>query len=263
MNELIYVYCITRNPVLQERFPEQTSIQSLRFGNFYVAVKYVSADEFSEENLHINISDVHWLESNARDHILVISRIMENSSVVPFKFGTIFLSESRLEKFIEDYTDSLETNFVYIDGKEEWTVKIYSDRKSLCTRIDELSEEASSLEKQIMASSPGKAFLLRRKKTDLVENEIDRLNKIYGQTYYDAFRKLSETARLNNLLPKDYTGREDTMILNATFLVNKEKVPDFVAIAGNMNETGAKTGCSVEATGPWPPFSFISIIEKL
>ena len=102
MNELIYVYCITRNPVLQERFPEQTSIQSLRFGNFYGAVKYVSADEFSEENLHINISDVHWLESNARDHILVISRIMENSSVVPFKFGTIFLSESRLEKFIED-----------------------------------------------------------------------------------------------------------------------------------------------------------------
>jgi len=93
--------------------------------------------------------------------------------------------------------------------------------KILSEQIDELSEATAALEKQIMASSPGKAYLLGRKKEQLIEEESDRLCKHFGQIYFDEFKMISDSSFLNNLLPKEYTGRTDTMILNASFLVGK------------------------------------------
>jgi hypothetical protein len=262
INDLIYVFCISRSPFGLVRNIKSKGLKSLLFNDFYVIVKYVLESEFSEENFKKNLSDIQWLESNAREHIRVISMIMEYSTVIPFKFGTIYNTKAGLRKFITDYSGSLNENFHHIKGKEEWSVKIYCDRKALTGLIDELSEEAAALEKQIMVNSPGKAFLLRRKKTELIENEMDRLCKNYGQEYYDEFKNLSESASLNNLLPKELTGREDTMILNATFLVSKNKVTDFRSAVDTLRKKDGNSGLFIEATGPWPPFSFISIKEK-
>ena len=187
---------------------------------------------------------------------------MGGCNVIPFKFGTIYNSPDSLTNFITEYSSSLIENFDFIRGKEEWTVKIYCDRISLNKQIDELSEEAAEMEKQIMASSPGKAFLLKRKKYDLVENEMDRLCTQYGQDYYDIFKNLSKSNRLNNLLPKEFTGREETMILNTAFLVCKDKVTDFINTADDLRKRDENSGFFIEVTGPWPPFSFISIKEK-
>jgi len=262
ITDLIYVYCISNSPLGMISDFESKGLKSLMFDDFHVFVKGVPENEFSEENFKKNLSDIQWVESNARDHIRVISQIMECSTVIPFKFGTIYHSEESLKKFIDDYSDSLRENFRNIEGKEEWSVKIYCDRKILNEQIDELSKEAADLETQIMASSPGKAFLLKRKKNELIENEMDRLCKFYGQNYFDELRKLSESTSLNNILPKEFTGREDTMILNATFLVHKKRVKDFNLIIEKFRRKDRDSGFIIEATGPWPPFSFISIKEK-
>jgi hypothetical protein len=262
INDRIYVYCISNAPPVLDSNIEIEGLKTLIFDNFHVIIKYVSESEFSEENFKKNLSDIQWAETNARDHIRVIRLIMENSTVIPYKFGTTFNTKDGLEKFISDYSDSLTENFHRIEGKEEWTVKIYCDRKVLNEQIDELSEEAATLEKQIMASSPGKAFLLKRKKTDLIENEMDRLCKVFGQKYYDEFKILSESTSLNNLLPKEFTGRGETMILNAAFLVNKDKMTDFKDTAETLRKKDGNSGFIIEITGPCPPFSFISVKEK-
>ena len=262
MNELIYVYCLSDS--LPDPGCEKISqgLISVPAGAFYAVVKPVSEAEFSEENLKINLSDIQWLESNVREHVAVISMIMEQNTVIPFKFGTIFNNENSLLKFVEDYEESLVGNMLYIEWKEEWSVKIYCDRKVLTGQIDELSEDAASLEQQIMASSPGKAFLLKRKKTDLIENEMDRLCKKYGQGYFNEFNRLSVSVSLNNLLPKELTGRNEEMILNAAFLISKERAIDFISTARTLKKLYSSLGFYLELTGPWPPFSFISIKEK-
>ena len=261
INDLIYVYCISNRPLGLVRNMESKDLKSLMLDGFYVIAKYVSESEFSEENFKRNLSDILWLESNAREHIRVISMIMESSTVIPFKFGTIYNTKASLKKFIEDYSGALIENLLHIEWKEEWAVKMYCDRNALSEQIDELSEEAAALEKQIMTSSPGKAFLLRRKKSDLIENELNRLSKSYGQEYYNEIKKISEATTLNNLLPQELTGRDDTMILNASFLVIKDKTIDFISTIGSLKKKYTDLGFDIEITGPWPPFNFISIKE--
>jgi hypothetical protein len=262
-NNLIYIFCLLEsNPNLAIN-TEPHGLKALAFGNFHAIVKFVSDSEFSEENLKQNLNNIKWLETNAREHVAVINLLMEeHNAVIPFNFGTIFQTEYSLKKFLTDYADSLSENFQHIGGKQEWAVKIYCDRKALSEKIDELSEEAAALETQIMASGPGKAFLLRRKKTELIENELNRLSKLYGQKYYEEFQLFSVATHLNNLLPPDLTERPETMILNAAFLIDKNQVADFLGTVEMLRKKDGNSGFVIETTGPWPPFSFIYIKEK-
>jgi hypothetical protein len=91
---------------------------------------------------------------------------------------------------------------------------------------------------------------------------MDRLCNQNVQDYYDIFKDLSESVRLNNLLPKEFAGREETMILNTTFLVRKDKVAEFINTADDLRKRDENSGFFIEVTGPWPPFSFITIKEK-
>lgn len=262
INNLIYVFCISNNPLMLISNIESIGLKSLIFDDFNVIVKYVSESEYSKENFKKNFSEIQWVETNSREHIRVISVAMKFGAVIPVKFGTIFNTKASLKKFVTDYSDSLIENFHHVKEKEEWSVKIYCNRKVLCKQIDELSEEIAKLEKTIMASSPGKAYLLKGKKTELIENEMDKLCRNYGQKYYDEFNNLSESANIDNLLPKEYSGRQDTMILNATFLVSENKSIDFINTVNKLAKESANLGFCIEATGPWPPFNFISIKEK-
>jgi hypothetical protein len=187
---------------------------------------------------------------------------MENSTVIPFKFGTIYTSEEGLSKFIKDYSTSLAENLKRIEGKEEWLIKIYCNTKVLNENIDEISEAVAAIQIQIMESSPGKAYLLKRKKADLIEMEVEKFHKIYCQLFFNKLKSLSESYLINNLLPKEITGKIDDMILNATFFVSKNKVHDFISTSDIMMKQYKNYGLTIEASGPWPPFSFISIKEK-
>jgi len=259
---MIYVYCITGKPPELTSGLEDLGVKYLTIDKLFAVVKEVDEQEFSEENFKKNLSDIPWVELNARQHVEVICQIMESNTVVPFKFGTIYHSKDGLKKFISEYQNALIENLKQVEGKEEWAVKVYCDCKVLSLQIDELSEEAAAFEKQIMASSPGKAFILKRKKDELVKSEMNRICKVYGQRYFDEFKALSRTHVLNNLLPDEYTEREDTMILNATFLISKDKVSDLEMKIQAFKKSDQDSGFNIENTGPWPPFSFIKINEK-
>ena len=113
-----------------------------------------------------------------------------------------------------------------------------------------------------METSPGRAFLLRRKKADLIENEINRICKTTGQRMFCELEELSKATTLNNLYPKEFTGKTDTMILNAAFLVREETAGEFLSKVTILRSLHTGTGFDLEVTGPWPPFSFISIKEQ-
>ncbi len=262
MNDLIYAFCLTTTLPELNRKEEFSGLRCIASGVFYAVIKMVPESEFSEENLKKNLSDIAWLDTNARMHVKIISMLMEDYTVIPFNFGTIYLSEEPLKKFIGDYADSLIENLLFVEWKEEWAIKLYCNHDVLKEHIDTLSPAAAELERQIMASSPGKAFLLSRKKAVFIENEIDLLCKKYGQEYFDEFKKISHSTALNNIVPKEYTDRKDEMILHAAFLVSKDKAIEFVSVVRQMKNKYAGFGFNVEITGPWPPFSFISIKEK-
>ena len=261
-NDLIYVFGITDNPPGPYQNWESDGLETVLYDDFYVIIKFVSEKEFSQTNLKKNLSDINWLESKIVEHIRVINKIMEHTPVIPFKFGTIYNSENDLKKFFTAYSSSLKENLLNIKGKEEWAVKIYCNRRILSEQIDNISKVAEDLEKQIMASSPGKAYLLQRKKTELIKAEVDRICNEYRKSYFDDLKNISELSSLNLVLNEDIVSKAGTMILNASFLVNKDRVLTFKNAADTPGKKDKGSGFLIEITGPLPPYSFVNITKK-
>jgi hypothetical protein len=262
VDELIYVYCISDSPLLVDSISDQNDLKCLNFHEFYAFVKQVSSDEFSEENLNKNFADLPWIELHARNHIRIIGEVMKNRVVIPFKFGTIFNSKESLGKFIHKYSTSLNENLKNIKGKEEWSVKIYCNYTLLNEQIIELSEDVNNLEQEILSSKPGKAFLLKRKKVELIEKEVEKIIQLSGQTCYEELASLSELTQINKLLPKEASDRTESMILNISCFVNQVKVNEFLGAIVELQKKYKKIGFDMSTAGPWPPFSFTSIKEK-
>ena len=82
-------------------------------------IRYVPQSEFSEDNLKRNLSDIHWLEIMAGEHLNVINKVMQYNTAIPFKLGTIFNSEENLKKFISDYSETIIKNLIHLNGIEE------------------------------------------------------------------------------------------------------------------------------------------------
>lgn len=261
--ELIYLYCVTNKvPKLKEAENLANKLSFIYHQGLYAVVSKVKESEFSEENLKKNLANLEWIKEKANMHEKIIEGIMRNTCVIPFKFGTIFNTENNLKMMLEKHAEEFKTNLKHLEGKEEWGLKIYCDMERLKEAIGKEDAEVLKMEEEINSSSPGKAFLLKKKKEELIKDALNKRINEYGQESFETLKDLSIEARINKLLPKEVTEREDEMILNAAFLIDKNKVSEFIQATGVLKGKYTNKGLNFDCTGPWPPYNFITIKEE-
>jgi len=261
-NNLIYVFCAMAEPHENEITAIDENIFALKIGNLTVVAKYVAEDDFSEENLKKNFANIDWVELQTRNHIIVIANVMKNRTVVPFKFGTIFKTKQSLWNFIDEYRIRIIENLNDLDGKEEWGVKLYCDYIALPEHIKNTCEKVIEIEREINESKPGKAFIMKRKADELIKNECHKYLQNYGQFFFGQFEELSTKTCINPLLPKEVTGRLDEMILNIACLIPEDNIEKMLQKTELLRQEFLNVGLIPDVTGPWPPFSFISLKNK-
>lgn len=254
--DLIYVYCLSQREPNFKDLNLNGSIYSILYKDLYAVISRVSADEFNEENLKKNLSNMDWLEQKVRAHMKVISQIMNFSTVIPFKFGTVFEKEDNLKKMLEGEVQFFKDKMAELDGKEEWAVKLYCNFETLNKKMNEISDEIKQLDQEIFSSSKGKAFLLKKKRNELIKKEADKKICEYGQHCFDNLKGCAEGAVLNKLLPREVTEKENEMILNSVYLVIKKKVEDFLGLVEELKNKYSEIGFEFDCTGPWPPYNF-------
>lgn len=252
--DLIYLYCVTdRMPQLKEDIEE---IYSVHHQGLYAVVSKVPEEEFGEETLKKNLNDMEWLKNKVSMHERTIEGVMEDRPVVPFKFPTLFRIEDNLKSCLEKYAEGLKKNLKYAEGKEEWGGKIYCDIKRLREVIGKEDDEILRMYKEITSSPPGMAFFLKKKREGLIDKKINEMINMYTQYSVNSLRGQSLQVRVNRLLPKEVTEREEEMILNAAFFVDRDTVKAFIKIVESLRTKYGGSGFSIDCTGPWPPYNF-------
>lgn len=261
--DLIYLYCIT------DKVSKLKEIENLvdkpyfiYYQGIYAIVNKVNESEFGEENLKRNLADLEWIKVKASIHEKAIEGVMKNTCVIPFKFATIFNTEDNLKTMLSQHLEEFKDIFKKLEDKEEWGVKIYCDLEKLKEVIIQEDGEISKLDKEINSSSTGKAYLLKKKKEELLNLAVNKKLNEYGQVSFDRLKEKSTEVRINKLLPKEVTERNDEMILNSAFLINKDKTEDFLNIVENFRTKYTDKGLFFDCTGPWPPYNFCSLLKE-
>ncbi len=256
---MLYVYCITgMTPGIEYKLKAGAECFFVRHKDLCALASRVSSSEFGEENLKKNLNDTGWLESRVLTHERVVEEVMNECTVIPLKFGTVFTAEENVRHMLEERRANFRTVLGRLEGKEEWGVKVYCDMDGLKKRLSEEEEDIRRFEDDIRSSSPGKAYLLKKKAAGLLDEILAKRTWEYNNDSVEGLTERSHGVVVNGTIPEEVTGVKEKMILNTACLVEKTRLGEFLGAVNSLGEKYEDACLKFVCTGPWPPYNFCS-----
>jgi hypothetical protein len=202
--------------------------------------------DFGEAGLRRNLEDINWLDACARAHHQVIDAIRQTEPIVPMRLAVVFHDDSGVGAMLDDRHQDLMAALGRIDGRAEWGVKVYADPRSPRGAPDPAPPTS--------AQGAGTAYLLKRR-AQLSAKEQER--SALAQSTEDIHATLASLAVASRRHPpqdRRLSGESWSMVLNGAYLLEQAAGEEFVATVRALDER--HPGLRLDATGPWPPYSF-------
>jgi len=264
-----YLYCIREKPQKNSLFSTKgidgkREVSTLAYRQLEAVVSKVSLEEFASEEIQKKAQeDLNWIKEKAIAHEGVIEEAMREKdkllSLIPMRFGTVFKEETKLKEMLEKDYSKIKKALDRIQGKQEWSVKVYlKNKKKFEQVVKEKNEAIRRKQKEITSLPEGMAFFVEEELRETICKEMDKeLNK-FVKAFFESFKKYAAASVKGKILSKDLTGRPGPMVLNAIYLIAEEKVGDFKKEAEELNRKILAERFYLEYSGPWPPYSFVS-----
>jgi hypothetical protein len=254
---LVYLYCVTAGPPDLASVEDQPdALYLVREAGLCAVVSQVEAGQFEPSSLRRHLEDLDWVAAETMKHERIVEAVMRDRSVIPFRFATLFQTDDNLGTQLRTHCEQFKTLLEQLEGKAEWGVKAYCDLEKLGDHIRAGDSSVSELNETIRLAPPGRAFLLGKKREELVKTALAGRVDRYAEQMVEALQAVSFQVRRNQVLPPATTDRCGTMILNAAVLAANHDPRAFTEGVNALNDRFTDAGLLVECSGPWPPYNF-------
>jgi len=185
-----------------------------------------------------------------------VDLLRQQTTVVPFKFGTIFKDEQAACQLLRDCAEPFKKLLVKFTGKAEWGLKVYADRQRLSRDLapPELADHGPV---DGLPPSRGLAYLRRKKLVAETHEMVSAQLASIAETIWQQMGTEAEEARLHEILP----GPGQEMILNAAYLLADTRSAHFCQQGEILRERYRDLGLSLDISGPWSAYSFTETWE--
>lgn len=201
------------------------------------------------------ISDISDLELEiAEENILaqerVVEAMMENAPILPMRFGTIVDGEEKVLAMLKNYYHDFVENLQRVRGKVELGVKILWEPIAVREEIIHLNHKIKTIRQTLEKLSPSKRYLQEKLEGHLIETATQGRADALVTNIHARLKRCAEDSCLRKMVsPK--------MILNASYLVLRERVDDFRKEFQSVRKQHRRLAFLY--SGPWPPYSFITV----
>ena len=192
---------------------------------------------------------------NALAHEHVIETVMKQFTVIPMSFGTVFRTDDDIREVLKSIYPSLKDVLKQMEGKVEFGLKVTWDRDQIIEELKREDEEIHRFHQEITRKHLQSTYLARMQLGRMIDKSLaDRAGQ-YVREIYEGLRAACVASRDNKPIG-------DKMILNAAFLIQRDREEEFDAA---VNRIAKKFGSHLnfKYTGPWPPYNFVNIRLKL
>ncbi|HEY0375823.1 MAG TPA: GvpL/GvpF family gas vesicle protein [Pyrinomonadaceae bacterium] len=258
-----YLYCVGEQEAVsfvREELPPpiepDTSFIKIDRAGLSAVTSVVPLADYGEEALRERMTDPTWLAVRAMRHEKVVEHFSRRASVVPLRFGTIYLEGENVELMMEERRDELLAIVERLRGREEWGVNVYSDRARLTEVIVSLSPRLREMSEQAARVSPGQSYLMRKKIDSMREAEARAETKRVAATIEQELLSAAATASARLRVLKDEGGEQGEVAAKLAFLVERGRFTEFRAAAERLAQEYEGAGFKLELTGPWPAYNF-------
>lgn len=189
---------------------------------------------------------------NLLEHQRVLEEVLGRSDVLPFSFGTVAGSDEEVrELLLEGGFDALHEQLEYVRGCVELEVKAFWDQERLFAEVAQENDEVRALRDTIPLLPDSEVAAASITLGQLTEQEIE----LKSTWEADGILAVLEQHAVDVLVSPNLT---DAMLLNAAFLVEREREKDFDGAVFGLGE--AQVGRLIfNYVGPLPPYSFINL----
>jgi hypothetical protein len=177
------------------------------------------------------------------DHARVIADCFKHSTVLPFRFGTVFSDDESLRKSIRSNQRQFLGNIDKLRGKTEMHLKILVD--DCCCGKDG--------DRHVSTETVGREYLTNLRETATRQRERQTRARAVSFQMHRLFMPLDEevSCRLTE------SGK---MVLDIAHLIDRKYVERY---QNKFTTTSAMMrDCQMQVSGPWPPYHFVHRLTR-
>src|SRR6185437_6428634 len=157
---------------------------------------------------------------NALAHEHVIETVMRNNTIIPMSFGTVFRTDNDIREVLKSIYPSLKDVLHQMAGKLEFGLKVNWDRDQIIEDIKREDEEIRQFHQEIIRKHLQSTYLARMQLGRMIDKALAERSIGYVREIYEALRGVCVASRDNQPIG-------DKMIMNAAFLVERDREPEF------------------------------------
>jgi hypothetical protein len=241
-----YVYCIIQ------------TTEPLRFGRIGIGNEPADVHTVSYKDIAAVVSDTPLevydpTRENVLAHERVNEAVMRSYTVLPMSFSTVFKTKEDIIELLRTAYDAFHDVLTKMEDKLEFGLKVLWEPELIIREIEKDDDNLRLLRQQI-SHQKGSTYFARMQYGRLVDSLLAERSEQLVAEIFNALGAVSVASRANKPIG-------DKMILNAAFLVSRDREADFDA---KVKEIDAKyENLMFKYTGPWPPYNFVNIRLKL
>jgi hypothetical protein len=237
---------------IDERFP----LELVEEGELVALASEIELEDFEQRVRAAERGSLSSIERLLRAHEDVLARGGGAEALLPFRFGTVVAGREEVRVLLRERAAEFRAQLEQLRGAREWGVKGLVARESLESAL--VAEEPMLAELRSDAEAgTGAAFFARKRLEQQLE---ERLRDAAGGLAEFAHARLASVAReavLNPPQPRELSGYDEEMILNAAYLVDRAREDDLRGVVEELEAELREHGLHFELTGPWPAFNFV------
>ena len=250
-----YVYCIAEAGEMLN-FGDiginDNEVYTIPYDSLCAIVHNCSAEPYSSDD-----KDVvrRWVISHQR---VVEAALDRFGTVLPMSFDTIIRdtdegsAEDNIRKWLVEEADDLNKKLDRVRGKEEYGVQVFWEPNTIAGVISQTNQEIVKLEEEIKSKSKGLAYMYKKRLGELLKREMGKEAENYFKDFYHRIEDCVSEIKVE----KTKTEVDKQMLINLSCLVARGKTEPLSNELENINKLD---GFSVRFTGPWPPYSFVTV----
>ena len=192
---------------------------------------------------------------NVLAHEFVNETVMREFTVIPMSFGTVFRSEDDVSELLRSTYQAFSDVLDKMRNKIEFGLKVLWDREKVIANIERQNDEVSRLKDEISRNAASSTYFARMQLGRLVESALEEMGNRYVGDIHESLKQVAVASRSNKPIG-------DRMILNAAFLVEREREREFDEKVKEVSRRYEEL-LTFKYTGPWPPYNFVNIKLKL
>ena len=250
-----YVYCIAKAGEMLN-FGDiginDNGVYTIPYDSLCAIVHNCPAEPYSSDD-----KDVvrRWVISHQR---VVEAALDRFGTVLPMSFDTIIRdtdegsAEDNIRKWLVEEADDLNKKLDRVRGNEEYGVQVFWEPNTIAGMISQTNPEIGKLEEEIKSKSKGLAYMYKQRLGELLKQEMEKEAGNYFKDFYHRIEDYVSEIKVE----KTKTEVDKQMLINLSCLVARGKTKPLSNELENINEMD---GFSVRFTGPWPPYSFVTV----